>query len=159
LGRQPQTAYLPEQPEGDVPTLAVFLPVFIRQLLDPPRGCVQGRLLGIRDTLHLQPEGGQRRHRQDGDGRGGVPQRPPRVAATPAPEPLEPPPRPGLDRFACLIVRQVVRQRRGAGVTPGRLFVQAGEDDRLQVAIHGRVQPPRRERLVFAHLPQRLRDV
>jgi hypothetical protein len=66
---------------------------------------------------------------------------------------------PGLDRSAVEEAAQVVGQGRGAGVAPGQLFLQALQADCFQVARDLRLQAPRRYRICFEHLLDRVDPV
>jgi hypothetical protein len=87
------------------------------------------------DAGHASADGQQERCRQT---------RHQRLAPAPAPGPLDPADRPGLDRLASEPTTQVVCQRLGRPEPVGRLLGHRLQADRLQVTRHGAVQVPGR---------------
>ena len=83
--------------------------------------------------------------------------RPRRVPPAPPPGALQRADPPRLDRPPLHEPPHVLDQCPRVGVPPPRIFVQALQADRLQVARHLRVQPRGRHRLLGDHLPLRLR--
>ena len=79
-----------------------------------------------------------------------------RVTATPAGEVLDGGDAPGEDRAAVEEAVEVVGQRVGVGVAAVRLFLQALQADRFQVARHLGPEPRRRHRLLGAELLDRV---
>ena len=77
-----------------------------------------------------------------------------RVSPRPLPGALAGGRRPGQDRLAVQEAAQVVGQGSRGCVAVGRLLLQALQADRLQVARHLGLEPPRRHRLIRAHLFQ-----
>ncbi len=95
---------------------------------------------GDHDERHenRQRDEGQR---QDGGPRG--------LAPAPLDQPAQRTEPPGGDRLAVEIALQVVRQVAGRGVAPPRVLFQTFETNRLQIDVDGRVEQPRRERLLL----------
>ena len=118
-------------------------------------GQVSPRFGQCRRGTDITDQNGQHRNHSecggDGDPRGGN-----RVATAPAPRPLDPIQRPGNNWTAFEVAAQIVRQRGGRSVSSRRLFLQAFQANRFQVAVERRVELPRRDRFLRGDLPDRL---
>ena len=104
-----------------------------------PAGCPRGLGLlcphpKLLPTDHPRGQG-------DREDQGGREHRHGRTPPCPQPEPLAAARRLVVDPFAAQPALQVLGQRLGRGVAPGRLLLQALQADRLQVAVDPRVEP------------------